>query len=122
MIYILGHDIFINELMAHLPLMENTHLVMLMRNFIEPYILNTLPMYYEKLSNFLAVFMTSTLERLAICYDKHNTVSTNPSHNPNHYSGIDNIQYRFCMHVYKECSMPKEGYQVLEDILYMYKR
>ncbi len=46
--YCPGYEGFITDLTAHLPLMENTHLVLLMRNFVETYVLNALPMFYPQ--------------------------------------------------------------------------
>ena len=34
------------HLVAHLPVMENAHLLLLLRYFAEPFLLNTLPMFY----------------------------------------------------------------------------
>jgi hypothetical protein len=46
--YAPGVDAFMSELTAHLPLMENAHLVLLMRNFVEQYVLNALPMFFPQ--------------------------------------------------------------------------
>ena len=35
------------HLVAHLPVMENVHLLLLLRYFAEPFLLNTLPMFYR---------------------------------------------------------------------------
>jgi len=35
------------HLIAHLTVMENVHLLLLLRYFAEPFILNTLPMFYR---------------------------------------------------------------------------
>lgn len=67
------------ELTSHLPLMENTHLVLLMRNFVEQYVLNALPMFYPQVSKFLEGFMTTTLQRLGTAWDKNNTLALQPS-------------------------------------------
>lgn len=149
-----------NELSNHLPMMENAHLILLIRNFIEPYLINILPMCYYNdnyqhtqnqpsittfsntinnlstihtisststsiVSRFLTAFMTTTLERLAICFEKpcsnnnwdlslsynnNNNNNSNISYNNNEWK--NSMQYKFCVHVYKECSIPKDGYQV----------
>lgn len=36
------------QLTAYLPYMDNAHLVLLMRNFVEQYVLNALPMFYPQ--------------------------------------------------------------------------
>jgi hypothetical protein len=46
--YVAGIDDFLAGLVAHLPLMEHSHLVYLMRNFVDQYVLNALPMFYPQ--------------------------------------------------------------------------
>lgn len=52
-----GYDGFIEKLTAYLPLMDNSHLVLLMRNFVEQYVLNALPMFYPQVRIFVMGFM-----------------------------------------------------------------
>ena len=56
--FLFRYDSFIAELTAHLPFMENSHLVLLMRNFVEQYVLNALPMFYPQV---MPVFLVCLL-------------------------------------------------------------
>ena len=48
--YCQGFPEFMTELAAHLPFMENAHLVLLFRNFLEQYVLNAMPMFYDQVA------------------------------------------------------------------------
>ena len=64
------HGTFLQALSNDIPLMENAHVTILMRNLLEPYLLNALPMFYQDIAGFLTSFIASMLFRLSVASDR----------------------------------------------------
>lgn len=90
-----GYEGFMDQLTAYLPFMDNSHLVQLMRNFVEQYVLNALPMFYPHVSKFLEGFMTTTLQRIGTAWDRNSS-----------FSSLSSPEAQFHYQVYRMCSIP----------------
>jgi hypothetical protein len=65
---------------ASLAAMENTHVAMLTARFFEPFVLNAPPFVYPAIADFVALYLQSSLARLAVAWDRSPNQQMSPEH------------------------------------------
>ncbi len=65
-----GTRTFLDEVVKSLEYMDNAHLLLFCKYFMEPFILNAVPSSYAYVSQFVSIFLNTTLMRIKIAWDK----------------------------------------------------
>lgn len=107
------HDNLLRDLAEAIPYMENEHVSLLLKSFVESYVLNLPLSHYDVAANFLEILMTSMLGRLSVAWGISSTngsvVEGSPealffqslyqfSSIPNAYAGLTEDQLELARH------------------------
>lgn len=81
-----------------LPMMENTHLSMLILRFVEPFVLNAPPAAYGETAAFLEVFFRESMARLSVAWDRRDEADG--------AAAAEDGDAALARFVYRHCSLP----------------